>query len=205
MGRKWPTQVRRPAPRSTRPSLAAQTGATQGNPSSLSTTTCKTRPMRTSLSARSTHTPSTHTYRARAHRAVDARECGLSSGSLARRYSKIEAFAKEMGVDFYPAGRGIGHQASAVANHSEALARRGCKLALAGDGGGGIRLSWHRRRARTACAQACARAAEWGCVHARFPAAGNALMCSPHRAALLSSRRTRTRTCTVESGASALL
>jgi len=26
------------------------------------------------------------------------------------KYSKIEAFAKEMGVDFYPAGRGIGHQ-----------------------------------------------------------------------------------------------
>ena len=33
-------------------------------------------------------------------------------GLLSRRYSKIEAFAKEMGVDFYPAGRGIGHQAS---------------------------------------------------------------------------------------------
>ncbi|RKX29304.1 MAG: homoaconitase [Candidatus Zixiibacteriota bacterium] len=26
------------------------------------------------------------------------------------KYAKIEAFAKEMGVDFYPAGRGIGHQ-----------------------------------------------------------------------------------------------
>lgn len=26
------------------------------------------------------------------------------------KYRKIEAFAKEMGVDFYPAGRGIGHQ-----------------------------------------------------------------------------------------------
>jgi len=26
------------------------------------------------------------------------------------KYGKIEAFAKEMGVDFYPAGRGIGHQ-----------------------------------------------------------------------------------------------
>lgn len=26
------------------------------------------------------------------------------------KYSKIEAFAKQMGVDFYPAGRGIGHQ-----------------------------------------------------------------------------------------------
>jgi len=26
------------------------------------------------------------------------------------KYSKIENFAKEMGVDFYPAGRGIGHQ-----------------------------------------------------------------------------------------------
>lgn len=27
-----------------------------------------------------------------------------------KKYSGIEAFAKEMGVDFYPAGRGIGHQ-----------------------------------------------------------------------------------------------
>lgn len=27
-----------------------------------------------------------------------------------KKYSKIENFAKEMGVDFYPAGRGIGHQ-----------------------------------------------------------------------------------------------
>ncbi len=27
-----------------------------------------------------------------------------------QKYAKIEAFAKEMGVDFYPAGRGIGHQ-----------------------------------------------------------------------------------------------
>ena len=26
------------------------------------------------------------------------------------KYARIEAFAKEMGVDFYPAGRGIGHQ-----------------------------------------------------------------------------------------------
>jgi homoaconitate hydratase len=26
------------------------------------------------------------------------------------KYSKIEAFAKSHGVDFYPAGRGIGHQ-----------------------------------------------------------------------------------------------
>ncbi|MEA3297494.1 MAG: homoaconitase [candidate division Zixibacteria bacterium] len=26
------------------------------------------------------------------------------------KYAKIEAFAREMGVDFYPAGRGIGHQ-----------------------------------------------------------------------------------------------
>ncbi|MFH2036243.1 MAG: homoaconitase, partial [Candidatus Zixiibacteriota bacterium] len=26
------------------------------------------------------------------------------------KYSKIEKFAKEMGIDFYPAGRGIGHQ-----------------------------------------------------------------------------------------------
>jgi homoaconitate hydratase len=26
------------------------------------------------------------------------------------KYAKIEAFAKQMGVDFYPAGRGIGHQ-----------------------------------------------------------------------------------------------
>lgn len=27
-----------------------------------------------------------------------------------KKYSKIEQFAKEMGLDFYPAGRGIGHQ-----------------------------------------------------------------------------------------------
>ncbi|MCX6640900.1 MAG: homoaconitase [bacterium] len=27
-----------------------------------------------------------------------------------KKYAKIEAFAKQMGVDFYPAGRGIGHQ-----------------------------------------------------------------------------------------------
>jgi len=27
-----------------------------------------------------------------------------------KKYARIEAFAKEMGVDFYPAGRGIGHQ-----------------------------------------------------------------------------------------------
>ncbi len=27
-----------------------------------------------------------------------------------RKYAKIEAFAREMGADFYPAGRGIGHQ-----------------------------------------------------------------------------------------------
>ncbi len=27
-----------------------------------------------------------------------------------KKYTKIESFAKEMGVDFYPAGRGIGHQ-----------------------------------------------------------------------------------------------
>lgn len=27
-----------------------------------------------------------------------------------QKYAKIEAFAREMGVDFYPAGRGIGHQ-----------------------------------------------------------------------------------------------
>ena len=26
------------------------------------------------------------------------------------KYAKIEAFSKEMGCDFYPAGRGIGHQ-----------------------------------------------------------------------------------------------
>ena len=26
------------------------------------------------------------------------------------KYKKIEEFAKQMGVDFYPAGRGIGHQ-----------------------------------------------------------------------------------------------
>ena len=27
-----------------------------------------------------------------------------------KKYASIEAFGKEMGVDFYPAGRGIGHQ-----------------------------------------------------------------------------------------------
>ena len=27
-----------------------------------------------------------------------------------KKYAKIEAFAKKMGADFYPAGRGIGHQ-----------------------------------------------------------------------------------------------
>lgn len=27
-----------------------------------------------------------------------------------KKYKRIEAFAKEHGVDFYPAGRGIGHQ-----------------------------------------------------------------------------------------------
>jgi homoaconitate hydratase len=32
-----------------------------------------------------------------------------SADNLAK-YSKIEAFAKEKGIDFYPAGRGIGHQ-----------------------------------------------------------------------------------------------
>lgn len=32
-----------------------------------------------------------------------------SEGNLAK-YRKIEQFAKEMGIDFYPAGRGIGHQ-----------------------------------------------------------------------------------------------
>ena len=26
------------------------------------------------------------------------------------KYAKMEAFAKEHGIDFYPAGRGIGHQ-----------------------------------------------------------------------------------------------
>ncbi|MFH2054620.1 MAG: aconitase family protein, partial [bacterium] len=32
-----------------------------------------------------------------------------SAENLAK-YAKIEAFAREMGIDFYPAGRGIGHQ-----------------------------------------------------------------------------------------------
>jgi len=27
-----------------------------------------------------------------------------------KKYARIEAFAAEMGIDFYPAGRGIGHQ-----------------------------------------------------------------------------------------------
>ena len=30
------------------------------------------------------------------------------------KYRKIEAFAKEQGIDFYPAGRGIGHQIMCV-------------------------------------------------------------------------------------------
>lgn len=33
----------------------------------------------------------------------------ISEANLAK-YAKIEAFARDMGVDFYPAGRGIGHQ-----------------------------------------------------------------------------------------------
>ena len=32
------------------------------------------------------------------------------SESNLRKYARIEAFAKEHGIDFYPAGRGIGHQ-----------------------------------------------------------------------------------------------
>ena len=38
------------------------------------------------------------------HNIQDKSEVNLS------KYAKIEAFSKEMGVDFYPAGRGIGHQ-----------------------------------------------------------------------------------------------
>ncbi len=38
------------------------------------------------------------------HRVQDKSEENLA------KYAKIEAFAREMGVDFYPAGRGIGHQ-----------------------------------------------------------------------------------------------
>ncbi|RKX29747.1 MAG: homoaconitase [Candidatus Zixiibacteriota bacterium] len=38
------------------------------------------------------------------HNVQDTSETNLA------KYAKIEAFAKEMGVDFYPAGRGIGHQ-----------------------------------------------------------------------------------------------
>jgi homoaconitate hydratase len=34
----------------------------------------------------------------------------LSCSKLDNPKQKIEAFAKEHGVDFYPAGRGIGHQ-----------------------------------------------------------------------------------------------
>lgn len=34
---------------------------------------------------------------------------GLSEGNL-KKYSNIQRFAQENGVDFYPAGRGIGHQ-----------------------------------------------------------------------------------------------
>ena len=32
------------------------------------------------------------------------------SESNKKKYLRIEAFGKKMGVDFYPAGRGIGHQ-----------------------------------------------------------------------------------------------
>jgi homoaconitate hydratase len=38
------------------------------------------------------------------HNVQDTGEANLA------KYAKIEAFAREMGVDFYPAGRGIGHQ-----------------------------------------------------------------------------------------------
>ena len=38
------------------------------------------------------------------HNVQDTSEANLA------KYTKIEAFAREMGVDFYPAGRGIGHQ-----------------------------------------------------------------------------------------------
>ncbi|UCD37271.1 MAG: homoaconitase [Fidelibacterota bacterium] len=38
------------------------------------------------------------------HNVQDTSEANL------KKYAGIEAFAKEMGVDFYPAGRGIGHQ-----------------------------------------------------------------------------------------------
>jgi len=38
------------------------------------------------------------------HNIQDTSEANLT------KYAKIEAFSKEMGVDFYPAGRGIGHQ-----------------------------------------------------------------------------------------------
>ncbi len=41
--------------------------------------------------------------------ALDHRVQDKSDENLTK-YSKIEAFAEEMGVDFYPAGRGIGHQ-----------------------------------------------------------------------------------------------
>lgn len=41
--------------------------------------------------------------------ALDHNVQDTSEGNL-QKYAKIEAFAKEMGNDFYPAGRGIGHQ-----------------------------------------------------------------------------------------------
>ncbi len=41
--------------------------------------------------------------------ALDHNVQDTSEANLAK-YAKIESFAKEMGVDFYPAGRGIGHQ-----------------------------------------------------------------------------------------------
>ena len=33
-----------------------------------------------------------------------------TSDSNRAKYAKIESFARQMGIDFYPAGRGIGHQ-----------------------------------------------------------------------------------------------
>lgn len=41
--------------------------------------------------------------------ALDHRIQDVSEENL-KKYAAIESFAKEMGVDFYPAGRGIGHQ-----------------------------------------------------------------------------------------------
>jgi homoaconitate hydratase len=56
-----------------------------------------------SIGAKKMHRPSQPVF-ALDHNVQDQSEANLE------KYAGIEAFAKEMGVDFYPAGRGIGHQ-----------------------------------------------------------------------------------------------